>query len=72
MYALPHGFCCAFCDDYHWSQQVATYLYHEISKLKPLKPGFRDAVKLAVDVSFEYAFLWHRHRISEDGIWNDP
>jgi hypothetical protein len=60
IYPLPHGFCCAFCDDYHWSGQIATYLGDRMSRENPFKPGFRDKVKLLVDISFEYAMLWHR------------
>jgi len=68
IYPLPHGFYCAFCDDYHWSHQIATELYGRMANLKPSSPGFRDEIKVEIENSFEYAFLWLRPEVLRNDV----
>lgn len=68
IYPLPHGFYAAFCDDYHWSHQIANELYGRMAKLNPASLGIRDEIKVEIENSFEYAFLWLRPEVLRNEI----
>jgi hypothetical protein len=68
IYALPHGFYAAFCDDYHWSHVVATELHGRMLGVDMKSDGVRDLLKREVVASFDYALTWFRQEVLREEV----
>jgi hypothetical protein len=68
IYALPHGFFAAFCDDYSWSHQIACELHSRMLNADFKSDAVRDLLKVEVQAAFRYAFTWFREEVLKDEV----